>query len=161
MPDLEFPTVFWGQTQVRFVAAATDLCAAPTCYAALVFPFVGERCVVAAIRGRGWCIPGGRLEAGETPEVAARREAHEEAGLTLGPLHLIGHYRLTEQETETERQVAVFIARDPVQGNLPPGTESKGTCLLTLDELPERYYLWDPLLEAVCAYAFALHRRRA
>ncbi len=34
----------------------------------------------------------GRIDAGETPEDAARREALEEAGLTLGPLHPIAAY---------------------------------------------------------------------
>lgn len=34
----------------------------------------------------------GRIDAGETPEDAARREAAEEAGLTLGPLRQIAAY---------------------------------------------------------------------
>ena len=34
----------------------------------------------------------GRIDAGETPEEAARREALEEAGLTLGPLEKVAEY---------------------------------------------------------------------
>ncbi len=34
----------------------------------------------------------GRIDAGETPEQAARREAVEEAGLTLGPMEYVGGY---------------------------------------------------------------------
>lgn len=36
-----------------------------------------------------WCVPGGSMELGETPEAAARREFLEETGLTLGDLKLI------------------------------------------------------------------------
>ena len=35
-------------------------------------------------------LPGGRLEAGESPEEAARREVIEETGWTMGPISLIG-----------------------------------------------------------------------
>ncbi|MBQ9124050.1 MAG: NUDIX hydrolase [Lachnospiraceae bacterium] len=35
-----------------------------------------------------WCVPGGSMELGETPEEAARREFFEETGLELGDLTL-------------------------------------------------------------------------
>lgn len=37
-----------------------------------------------------WAFPGGRLEAGESPEQAALREMHEEIGLELGPENVVG-----------------------------------------------------------------------
>jgi 8-oxo-dGDP phosphatase len=40
----------------------------------------------------GWEIPAGRLEAGETPEQAARRETEEETGWRPGPLRRLGSY---------------------------------------------------------------------
>jgi 8-oxo-dGTP pyrophosphatase MutT (NUDIX family) len=39
-----------------------------------------------------WFLPGGRVERYETPEAAARREAAEEVGATLGDLRLFGLY---------------------------------------------------------------------
>ncbi len=41
---------------------------------------------------RHWYLPGGGVKKGETLEDAARREAAEEVGATLGPLHLSGVY---------------------------------------------------------------------
>ncbi|HMO45117.1 MAG TPA: CoA pyrophosphatase [Rubrivivax sp.] len=37
-----------------------------------------------------WALPGGRIDAGETPEQAALRELHEEIGLQLGADSLLG-----------------------------------------------------------------------
>lgn len=39
-----------------------------------------------------WCLPGGHMEAGETAEEAAVREAWEETGLRVHAVHLIGVY---------------------------------------------------------------------
>ncbi len=46
-----------------------------------------------AYRGRNagqWGLPGGRLEPGETPELAALRELHEELNLTAKPADVLG-----------------------------------------------------------------------
>nr|WP_309686188.1 NUDIX domain-containing protein [Armatimonas sp.] len=61
-----FPTVIWRKERATFAAYASDGFPMP---AALVFPFYGDKIVLAEIPGRGWCIPSGRLEPGETPEV--------------------------------------------------------------------------------------------
>jgi 8-oxo-dGTP diphosphatase len=47
--------------------------------------------------GRGlWCLPCGFAEADEPPEQAARREAHEEAGLEIVIDGLLGVYHYTD-----------------------------------------------------------------
>jgi 8-oxo-dGTP pyrophosphatase MutT (NUDIX family) len=49
--------------------------------------FEGDRMLMARLRvgDRGWDIPGGHVEPGETPAEAVRREVHEETGVRLGP----------------------------------------------------------------------------
>ena len=46
---------------------------------------------------RKWTFPGGGIWRGETPEVAARREAREEVGIELSELIPIGSYASTRQ----------------------------------------------------------------
>jgi ADP-ribose pyrophosphatase YjhB (NUDIX family) len=41
-----------------------------------------------------WSLPGGRIEHGESPEDAVRREVREETGLDVLPGTLVGHVRI-------------------------------------------------------------------
>lgn len=43
---------------------------------------------------RGYEFPGGKVEAGESPEEAARREVMEETGATISSLHYLGQYKV-------------------------------------------------------------------
>ena len=52
----------------------------------------GEVLLVRHTYHDGWFLPGGGVKRRETLEAAARREAHEEVGATIGALRLIGAY---------------------------------------------------------------------
>ncbi len=58
----------------------------------------------------GWYIPGGGVKRGEGFDEAARREAREEAGATIGRMRLHGLY-LNRSEKKIDH-VAVFVAED-------------------------------------------------
>jgi len=61
---------------------------------ALVIAFMDDQLLMTNLTHRGWDIPGGHVESGETPEETVRREVYEETYATLGPLHLLGYQRL-------------------------------------------------------------------
>ena len=58
----------------------------------------------------GWALPGGFVDYGETLEAAARREALEETGLTLGSLSLLGCYSDPKRDPRQHTITTVFIA---------------------------------------------------
>ena len=54
-----------------------------------------------------WALPGGRIDADETPEQAALRELHEEVGLELGPDAVLG--RLDDYMTRSGFAIAPVV----------------------------------------------------
>jgi 8-oxo-dGTP diphosphatase len=155
----EFPVVRWKNEWVTFVATdgGPDPARAP---AALVFPFYGDKVVLADIVTRGWCIPSGHVEAGETFEEAVRREAYEEAGATLGRVAYLGHFVLTDVETGIVRYAPTYIGEVRGLACVAQGTDSRGMQMVNVEDIAACYFAWDELLAAVFGYAYEEKRRR-
>jgi 8-oxo-dGTP diphosphatase len=66
------------------------------CATAFGFTFEGDKLLMTRLRDqrRQWDIPGGRIEAGETPAEAAIREVWEETSVKVEVLELIGTQEL-------------------------------------------------------------------
>ena len=150
-----FPTVRWKHETAAFVASGappSDL-AVPS-PAALVFPFYGDKVVLADIVTRGWCIPSGHVEAGETFEEAVRREAREEAGVTLGHVACLGYFVLTHAQTGAVRHAPTFVGEVLGLGDDPLTPDSRGRQLVNVEDVAGLYFAWDDLLAAVFAHAY-------
>ena len=61
---------------------------------ALALAFHEGNFLMTKLHQRGWDIPGGHIEPGETPEQTMRREVMEEAAVELGPVRLLGYQRI-------------------------------------------------------------------
>lgn len=83
---------------------------------------------------RQWYLPGGGVKKGETIEAAARREAAEELGATLGELRLLGVY--TNFYEHKNDHVMVFSCEDfALTGD--GDSEIERIRAFGFDELPE------------------------
>lgn len=98
------------------------------------------------------------MEPDETNEETAIREAYEETGAVIHNPMRIGCYVLASQSDSgiSRRLAPVYIARAISIGTPPDGSESLGTKLASLNRMPEVYYMWDSLIEAVFRYAYEM-----
>jgi len=83
---------------------------------------------------RSWFLPGGGVDRGESLEQAARREALEEVGATLGPLQLLGIY--TSFVDHKNNHVAVFVSEEG-EASLATDREIQDARWFPLDALPD------------------------
>lgn len=68
-----------------------------------------------------WALPGGRLDAGETPVQAAVREVREELGLSLTPEHVLGC--LDDYATRFGFVITPVIFWGPAEPDLTPAAD--------------------------------------
>lgn len=147
--------------------------------AALVLPYDPVRdCVMVVeqvrlgpvVRGDKTCWQvepiAGRIDAGEAPETAARREAQEEAGLDIGALEPIAEMYPSPGNSTEFYYVYLAIADLPDQAQGPGGLEDEGEDIRShiwsfadlMDRVARKEVANAPLV--TCAYYLAHHRDR-
>ncbi len=81
-----------------------------------------------------WALPGGRIDAGESPETAVCRELREETGLVLGPESVLG--QLDDYPTRSGFVITPLVMWSAEPGDLAPNPgEVAGVYRVPLAEL--------------------------
>ncbi|WP_298037755.1 NUDIX hydrolase [uncultured Desulfuromonas sp.] len=97
---------------------------------------VGEKIVLIERRNepRGWALPGGFVDYGESLEAAAVREAREETALELGNLKQFGAYSDPARDPRQHNISVVFTAEG--LGTPQGGDDAARAALFSLNDLP-------------------------
>jgi 8-oxo-dGTP pyrophosphatase MutT (NUDIX family) len=110
-----------------------------------------EQRVLLAVRRdlRGWELPGGHVQAGESSEDALIREIREETGCEVSVERHVGDYVRTGFRPYT---ASVFTCRI-TGGALRPSVETPVVRWFDIDELPDTLFPWfrEPLADALAA----------
>ena len=147
-----FPEIYWGNdssTRVRF----TPLTEVPpgtvtSCFVVAITP---NGHIAISRPERGWGLPGGHVEAGESPEDCGRREANEECGITLGKLTVIGGW-LAEKVKETEYNAKypkrayqlMYLAQiEVISDNYTPQHEILERKFIPIEDFPKYHHSFD------------------
>ena len=83
---------------------------------------------------KGWALPGGFVDYGESLETAAMREAQEETNLELHNLQQFGAYSDPQRDPRQHNISFVFTAEG--KGSLQGGDDAALAKLFPLDQLP-------------------------
>ena len=81
-------------------------------------------------------LPGGRIEAGESPEVAARRELHEELGVRIPASGVVGRLAAADTTSGYRIHPIVLFGDDPVTLS-PDPAEVAEVHRITIDEVDD------------------------
>jgi len=118
----------------------------------------GEQGVLLAVRSdlRGWELPGGGWEEGETYREALLREVREETGLEVEVVRRVGDYVRTGFRPHTAR---VYACR-PVGGELRTSRENRRLAWFQETRLPDTLFPWyrQPLQDALAQAPTPAHR---
>ena len=157
----QFATEYWPETNSRVDFFPGTMSPDLPITAVKVYVFQDDKLLLTNILSRGWDLPGGHIEPGETPEQAVSRELTEETGASVARIELIGYLHITnEQENERngkyprESCILVYKGYGPaVNTNHAFQLEASEAKFVLLGDLPRVHHNWNEAKAEVVAYA--------
>lgn len=133
--DYKFPGALPDQDIIL-----TKTCLIEEANCALIFAFFKGKLVLVRHHCRGWELPGGNREEGESIKQTVIREMYEEAGGELESIERIGQYLIYEQGHLVFVK-NIYISKVSILRELPNGFETDEVTLL--DTLPKQFEIMN------------------
>lgn len=95
--------------------------------------------ILSIVNERGWDIPGGHIEPGETPSQALIREVREEAGAIFANEKLFAIIESDAEDHYKDKVMLIYATKDFKLGEFIPSEDAFGGEVLEIDEFIKRY----------------------
>lgn len=95
--------------------------------------------ILAIKNERGWDIPGGHVEEGETPEEALIREVQEEAGASFSDTKLLAIVESDDEEKYKDKVMFVYVTDNFTLGEFTPSEDAFDREVIEIEDFLQRY----------------------
>jgi len=95
--------------------------------------------ILAIKNERGWDIPGGHVEKGETPKEALIREVQEEAGVSFSDSKILAIVESDDEEKYKNKAMLVYTTNNFILGEFNISEDAFDREVIEIDDFLQRY----------------------
>lgn len=165
-----FPTDFWEDTQNKLTFVISKTLPQKIAMTAVKCIIIRHDSILLTKIQRGWDIPTGHIEDGESPEEAVKREVFEETGTILQSSYLLGYlYSVKVKENERNKKypkistIPVFVGEKfVIRRKFEKKYEATDRNFFKLHKDGSiQSQNWSPLMKAIFSFVLTCKKTKA
>lgn len=161
MNTTKFPDEYWTETESRIEFILGPAPSELPITAVKVYALQGEALLLTRV-ARGWDLPGGHVEPGESPKEAMVREIQEETGGRVEELSLLGYVKVTNEKQNAlnsrypkESCMLMYVGRGVIFDEEYDLAQFEATAceLVPFADVSKFHHNWTPMKQHILDYA--------